>query len=138
MKKSFRLAAALALCLLTAFTAAACGEGNNVDPTSQTDTQKTETTISENATVQQDWIEKNDRTMTDEKPFDEIRITQIYPDYFIAATVDPTPYQIRLNGSLPDEWKVGDQALCDYDNAYYDDQTGRFEADLISLVKSTP
>lgn len=30
------------------------------------------------------------------------------------------PYEIKLNGKLSEEWCVGDQITCTYENTYYD------------------
>lgn len=68
---------------------------------------------------------------------EDLVITEIYADCFFATTVIPFPYVYKLNGTLDDQWCVGDQVYCTYDNIYYDKETDRMEADLISIEQST-
>ena len=46
------------------------------------------------------------------------------------------PYTIKLNGVLSDEWCVGDQITCTYENTYVDDENRRIEADFHSVKPS--
>lgn len=46
------------------------------------------------------------------------------------------PYEIKLNGTLSDEWCVGDQISCTYENTYYDDKNQRVEVDMLTVETS--
>ena len=85
------------------------------------------------------WVEKTDENKWDEDYdlFSDIRITEIYSNCFFARTVIPFPYEIKLNGKLSDEWCVGDQVICSYENTYYDEETHRVEADFTDVKVST-
>ena len=84
-----------------------------------------------------DWLDKNTAEKCDSDIFSDIVITGIYSDCFLAVTVIPMPYQIKLNGSISDEWCVGDQVICTYENTYYDAESNRVEADLLTIEAST-
>ena len=55
------------------------------------------------------WLDKETAEKCDNNIFDHITITKIYSNCFFARTVIPMPYEIKLNGTLSDEWCVGDQ-----------------------------
>ena len=82
------------------------------------------------------WIDKEKAEAYDKKIFDHIRITRIYSNCFFARTVIPMPYEIKMNGSLSEEWCVGDQISCTYENTYYDDINQRVEADMLTVEAS--
>ncbi len=82
------------------------------------------------------WIDKEKAEAYDTKIFDHIRITKIYSNCFFARTVIPMPYEIKMNGSLSEEWCVGDQISCTYENTYYDDKNQRVEADMLTVEAS--
>ena len=82
------------------------------------------------------WLDKKEATKQDKQIFDHIRITKIYSNCFFAKTVIPMPYEIKLNGTLSDEWCVGDQISCSYENTYYDDKNQRIEADMLTVEAS--
>ena len=65
--------------------------------------------------------------------FTDIVITRIYSNCFFAHSVIPMPYQIKLNCSLSDQWCVGDQVAVTYENIWFEEDSGRIEADLLSL-----
>ena len=46
------------------------------------------------------------------------------------------PYEIKLNGTLSDEWCVGDQITCTYENTYYDSKNNRVEVDMLTVEAS--
>lgn len=82
------------------------------------------------------WLDKEAAQPYDNNVFRDIRITKIYSNCFFARTVIPMPYDIKLNGTLSEEWCVGDQVICTYENTYYDDKHGRMEADLLTIEVS--
>lgn len=82
------------------------------------------------------WLDKSKAKKYDHSVFTDIRITEIYDNCFFANTVIPMPYIIKLNGKISTEWCVGDQVAVTYENTYYDSETQRFEADLLSIDES--
>lgn len=83
------------------------------------------------------WLEKTEENRWDDYIVEDLVITEIYADCFFATTVIPFPFVYKINGTLYDQWCVGDQVYCTYDNIYYDKETDRMEADLISIEQST-
>lgn len=57
------------------------------------------------------WLDKTTSEKYDNNIFDHIVITKIYSNCFFAKTVIPMPYEIKLNGTLSDDWCVGDQII---------------------------
>ena len=82
------------------------------------------------------WLDKATAEKYDNNIFDHIKITKIYSNCFFARTVIPMPYEIKLNGTLSDEWCVGDQITATYSNVYYDQENQRVECDFTSIEAS--
>ena len=80
-----------------------------------------------------EWIEKSDRTKTENTFVRHVRITEIYDNCFFAVCVAPMPYQIKLNGKLSYDWCVGDQINCTTENTYYDREKDRMETDMLTI-----
>lgn len=83
------------------------------------------------------WLDKATAAKYENDIFADIIITKIYSNCFFARTVIPFPYEIKLNGPLSDEWCVGDQVICTYENTYYDEENNRVEADMLTIKEST-
>ena len=81
------------------------------------------------------WLDKETAERQDNF-FDHIVITEIYSNCFFATPVIPMPYQIKLNGQLSEDWCVGDQVICNYENTYYDSQNNRVEVDFLTVEAS--
>ena len=82
------------------------------------------------------WLDKQSAEKYEKAPFTDIVITEIYANCFFARTVIPLPYEVKLNGTLSDEWCVGDQIIATYDNIYYDQEGCRMEADFTDVKVS--
>ena len=82
------------------------------------------------------WLDKTTAEKHNNNIFDHIVITKIYSNCFFAKTVIPMSYEIKLNGTLSDEWCVGDQITCTYENTYYDSQNNRVEVDMLTVEAS--
>ena len=82
------------------------------------------------------WLDKTTAEKCENNIFNHIRITKIYSNCFFAKTVIPMSYEIKLNGTLSDEWCVGDQITCTYENTYYDMQNNRVEANMLTVKAS--
>lgn len=78
------------------------------------------------------WLDCESAEKYESKLFSDIIITDIYSNCFFAYPAIPMPYTIKINGILGDDWCVGDQITCDYENTYYDQKNHRVEADLVS------
>jgi len=87
----------------------------------------------DNLLERNEWLNKETAEKIDTKPFTDIVITGIYDDCFFARTLIPSFYEIKINGKLPEGFCVKDQVVLEYENTYYDKQTHRIEADLISI-----
>lgn len=82
------------------------------------------------------WLDKTTAEKYDTNLFSDIVITEIYSNCFFAQPVIPMPYTIKLNGTLSDDWCVGDQVRCTYTNTYYDEEINRVECDFTSVEAS--
>lgn len=82
------------------------------------------------------WLDKETAEKRDNDIFDHIVISKIYSNCFFANTVIPMPWQIKLNGTLSDDWCVGDQIICTYKNTYWDNNSNRIEADMLTVEAS--
>ncbi len=80
------------------------------------------------------WLDKTTAEGYDSRVFDftDLRITKIYTDCFFARPL-PMGQAIKLNGTLSEEWCIGDQVHCTYENACYDPKSWRMEADLLTI-----
>ena len=83
-----------------------------------------------------EWLDKTTAEKYDTNIFSDIIITEIYSNCFFAETVIPMPYTIKLNGTLSEDWCVGDQIRCTYTNTYYDAENNRVECDFSSVEAS--
>ena len=82
------------------------------------------------------WIDKNTAEKRDNNIFSHIVISRIYSNCFFARSAMPLPWEIKLNGSLSEDWCVGDQVICTYENTYWSQEDNRIEADLITIEPS--
>ena len=83
------------------------------------------------------WLDKATAATYENDIFSDIIITRIYANCFFAEPVIPGPYEIKLNGTLSDEWCVGDQVICTYENTYCDEENHRVEADMLTIGEGT-
>ena len=84
-----------------------------------------------------EWLDKQSaEKIENDIPFDVI-ITEAYADCFFAVPVIPMPHTIKFNGTLNEKWCVGDQVYVTCSNGYFDQETYRYEADVISVETST-
>lgn len=83
-----------------------------------------------------EWLDKKTSEKCGNDFFADVTITAVYSNCFFAETVEPSPYKIKLNGKLPEKWCVGDRVTCTYKNTYYDSNTQRVEADLLTAKES--
>lgn len=84
----------------------------------------------------EEWLDKTAAEVCEPNIFSHIRITAIYANCFFATPVIPMPYTVKLNGILSEDWCVGDQVLCTYENTYYDGKNNRVECDLLTVEAS--
>ena len=89
-----------------------------------------------NKAFTEEWLDKETAEKYDNNIFNHIVITEIYSNCFFARTVIPMPYTIKLNGTLSDDWCVGDQITCTYENTYYDSENNRVEVDFLTVEAS--
>lgn len=89
-----------------------------------------------NVAYNEQWLDRETAEKRDNDMFSHIVITRIYSNCFFARTRIPMPWEIKLNGSLSEDWCVGDQVICTYENTYFDSQSNRIEADLLTVERS--
>ena len=82
------------------------------------------------------WLDKEKAEEYPHGLFEHLQIIEIYADCFFAVPAAPMPYTIKINGQLSEDWCVGDQVVCSYENLYCDDGQQRFEADMLSIQPS--
>lgn len=82
------------------------------------------------------WLDKETAQQQTNDMFDHIIITEIYSNCFFAQTVIPMPWRIKLNGTLSEDWCVGDQVQCTYENTWWDSKNHKIEADLLTVSAS--
>ena len=83
-----------------------------------------------------EWLDKTTAEKYNTNIFSSIIITEIYSNCFFAETVIPMPYTIKLNGTLSEDWCVGDQVICTYENTYYDAENNKVECDFLTVEAS--
>ena len=83
------------------------------------------------------WLDKESATAVKPDTRKELVITRIYADCFFTR-YGVTGEEFKFNGDLGKEWCVGDIVDCAYENAYYDEASARYEADLKSIKESIP
>lgn len=79
------------------------------------------------------WLDKTTAEKRNDDYFSDNIITAIYADCFFARPITPSPYVIKMNGTLSDDWCVGDQIKTTQKNVYFDVETQRLEADLLTI-----
>ena len=82
------------------------------------------------------WIDKELAELWKNNILEQIVLTDIHSDYFLAKTVIPTPYTLKVNGQLSKDWCVGDQVACTYENIRYDEENNLVEAELLTIAAS--
>ncbi len=82
------------------------------------------------------WLDPENITTLSGSFSNDLVITQIYADCFIATPMIPLPFsEVKINGEISEKWCVGDQVLVEYEN--YRTSGNRMEADLLSIQTST-
>ncbi len=87
-------------------------------------------------TYEGQWLDREKAVQKKNNLFSDVVITEIYSNCFFAHSVIPMPYEIKINGSLGEQWCVGDQVVVTYENTWYDEASWHVEADLVSLTES--
>ena len=83
------------------------------------------------------FLDKTTSEMSEDENIYDIEITEIYSNCFFAEYIVPLPYTIKLNGTLSDDWCVGDHVSCVCENVYEDHEKHLIEADFILIEAST-
>ena len=82
------------------------------------------------------WLDKETAERRYEDLFDHVVITKIYSNCFFATPAIPMPWEIKLNGALSEDWCVGDQVICTYENIYWNQENTRIEVDFLTIEPS--
>jgi hypothetical protein len=80
------------------------------------------------------WLDQDTAALIDSYGQDVV-ITEIYSDCFFATPVIPMPGPIKINGTLPNGWCVGDQVFVTF-KEYYRDENYRYEGTLRNISVS--
>lgn len=83
-----------------------------------------------------EWINKETAEKIEGQTSFNLVITEIYSDYFFAKQVLPMSYTIKVNGSLSEDWCVGDRVRVSCDHYYIGDDS-KMEFDMTSIDVST-
>ncbi len=83
-----------------------------------------------------DWLDREAAEKYTDPESEDLVITEIYADCFFARYVVPMPYTVKINGTLPAEWCVGDQVRVTYANRHFDGRD-KWEGDLQKIEAST-
>ena len=83
-----------------------------------------------------EWLDKSTAEKIEKDSTGHVIITKIYADCFFASPVIPSPYELKLNGRLSDEYCVGDHVLCRVENYCADSEAEHHEADVLSVEPS--
>ncbi|MBQ3331362.1 MAG: dockerin type I repeat-containing protein [Ruminococcus sp.] len=65
------------------------------------------------------WLDKNTADHYDTTFSGDMVIYEIHPDYFMARPVTSLPSDFKIHGKLGDDWHLGDQIWCTYNNVYH-------------------
>ena len=107
--------------------------------TTQSETTQPETTPKERTPYTgEPWVNKETAVKCDDLYLEDLIITEIYTDCFFAYPLIPMPYQIKMNATLSEDWCVGDQVVCTFENAWLDENSvGHVEADMLTIKVGT-
>ena len=103
------------------------------DETTETETAPKERT----AYTGEPWINMETAFQIDEFYSGDLVISEIYTDCFIAYPLIPLPQQYKINGTLSEDWCVGDQVVCTCENIWQDQNSSHIEADLLTVEVGT-
>ncbi len=80
----------------------------------------------------EEWLDRETAEFSAKEDWAIMIITAIYDDSFTART-GTKDWQVKINGTLSDQWRVGYEAQVRYKNAYRDESSLRMECDLVSI-----
>ncbi|MCQ2555170.1 MAG: hypothetical protein MJ171_05925 [Clostridia bacterium] len=83
------------------------------------------------------FIDKEYAFSCDSLPFDIMRIEEIYSNCFFLSATWPAPYEIKINGTLPPFFNVGDYVSVTAENIIEGDDGGlrRVEGDMVTVCR---
>ena len=85
------------------------------------------------------WIDKETAEKRGGSTVGHYEIAEIYSNCVFVRPIFRgvlTTEIIKLNGALLDDWCVGDQVECTYENIYFDKENNRWEGDVLSVKAS--
>ncbi len=83
------------------------------------------------------WLDSQKAEEMENIHFGDLIITEIYQDCFLACSAMPLPYTVKVNGTLPEEWCVGDQIMLTCEGILFEAETNRYEVSLVDLTVGT-
>lgn len=83
------------------------------------------------------WLDRETAVKQDSGQSADLLIREIYSDCFFAVyKPDLKPYTVKVNGSISNDWCVGDTVRITY-NEWYTDEENRMECELENIEAST-
>ena len=83
-----------------------------------------------------DWLNNEFAEKSENHYTDTFRITAIYSNCFFVTPAVALPEIHKINGTLSEEWCVGDYVVCSVENMYFDISLDRYEGDLVEISAS--
>ena len=85
------------------------------------------------------WIDKKTAEKRGGSTVGHYEIAEIYSNCVFARPIFRGVFlsdTIKLNGALSEDWCVGDEVECTYENIYFDKENNRWEGDVLSVKAS--
>lgn len=85
------------------------------------------------------WIDKETAEKRGGSTVGHYEIAEIYSNCVFARPIFRGVFlsdTIKLNGALSEDWCVGDEVECTYENIYFDKENNRWEGDVLSVKAS--
>ena len=85
------------------------------------------------------WIDKQTAEKRGGSTVGHYEIAEIYSNCVFARPIFRGVFlsdTIKLNGALSEDWCVGDEVECTYENIYFDKENNRWEGDVLSVKAS--
>ncbi len=82
-----------------------------------------------------EWLNKKTAELYHYPTTYDLTITEIYSDCFFARHITPMPQTVKVNGTLGEEWCVGDKVFVTYKSLYLEGD--KMECDLVKIEEST-
>lgn len=83
-----------------------------------------------------DWNVGEDAEEEGVTVLEDVTITDIYKDCFFAETIYPPYTTVKINGTLSEEWCLGDTVVCTLDDCISSVESGMAEGTLLGITEA--